>query len=216
VVYTGEDEEFEAPSFRGLHFSTFLINGGSFPLEIKGTLREDDPANARAEQCVAFTDAGVCEAFQPAGSLHFYPLDYTPEDPLFPENCYSLEGIVRYELRAIAGGAPDMSPGGLKTQNVADHSLEDEQPSGDHDTEGVLPTYSTCAGFVRQGISPGYMERRFPDDRGQYLDLAGRHGDFALVMVADPFDRIHESNEQDNITYRLIRVINDTVTPIEQ
>jgi len=168
---------------RALRFDTYILNAGSLPLEIRGLLA-DDPWRAHASQCVRF-DGPACAEEHQAGTLRWFAPDWI-------ERCFSFEGIARYELRELVDGEPDQRPDGLVAEREVSFALEDDIPWGEFNAGP--PAYFYCAGFLRQGLSVGYVSTRAHDDRGQFLELGGRNGRFALIIRVDPHGHIKQAS----------------------
>ena len=59
-----------------------------------------------------------------------------------------------------------------------------------------------------QGISPGWRDVYTSDLDGQQIPLAGvpRGRDYALVITADPSNRLWETDETDNVSWIKVRL----------
>jgi hypothetical protein len=74
--------------------------------------------------------------------------------------------------------------------------------------QAVYPACSQnpYAGKVRLGTSVGWSDvypYTYPE---QYIDVTGLRGRFAYVQVADPFNRIVESNDDNNLSEAIIEL----------
>jgi hypothetical protein len=72
----------------------------------------------------------------------------------------------------------------------------------------VYPACSTNPGKQRVtlGTSVGWSDIYPPRYREQWIDVTGLRGCFAYVHIADPRNRIYESNEDNNEAQRIVRL----------
>ena len=207
------EDDFEAPSGRALRFESYVHNAGSMPLVIQGRERQGTGVRTRrALQCLPDgSQLGIvgCPIERDAGALQLYEM----VDLFDPERCFSFENLVLYELRAVLDGEPDFRPEGLIASTDAAFPLEDDVSWAGAST--TTTQHPSCLGWQRQGLTPGFMTRRHLEQRGQYLDIAGRNGTFALVMNVDPLDRLAESDETNNTTWLIVRISGLNVEVIE-
>lgn len=198
VVYIGRSGDFARPALR---FSLTILNHGPRALDLRGEPGIDEGA---AWQCVRWTSR-VCQEEQPAGR-------FLPALGQFP--CWRLEGAVRYELRRYtASGEVDSSPEGLVGLREAPQWFRDAVPDSDYETDPVeaLPAFRSCLGPLRHGVSSGWASTYDDDEPGQEIEFGDvlADGAYALVMAVDPFDRLREANETDNVLTLRLRVYED-------
>jgi hypothetical protein len=129
---------------------------------------------------------------------------------------YHFEDYAAYELRHLdADGEPDMSPAGLAAPGVkASFCLIDydpDEPSDNPIYQFPHPLYLSCTGSFGvgvQGISPGWKDTYSSGLVGQQIELDGvsRGEDYALVITADPTNRLWETREDDNVSWAKVRL----------
>ncbi len=129
---------------------------------------------------------------------------------------YHFQDYALYELRRLdAEGRPDMTPGGLVAPGTkAAFCLIDYDPDGpaSHPVyENEHPLYLTCTGSFGvgvQGISPGWRDTYRSGLDGQQIPIAGvpRDRDYALVITADPTNRLWETREDDNVSWERVQL----------
>ena len=77
---------------------------------------------------------------------------------------------------------------------------------------GLATTGPTAARTAIRGISVGWADRYPAALDGQHIDVTGvPDGDYCLVLVTDPIDRLMESNELNNATGIRITLTADSV-----
>jgi Lysyl oxidase len=75
----------------------------------------------------------------------------------------------------------------------------------------LLPHYPACSNNVTLrrdtlGTSVGWADVYPPDYPEQWIDVTGLRGCFAYVHIADPNNRIFESNENNNVAQVIVRL----------
>jgi hypothetical protein len=119
-----------------------------------------------------------------------------------------LPGIAQYNLRTVTAGngvGPVVSTHDKTSMAVVDSQAYDKT------LPGAPPSsvYTSVAAPIL-GISIGYADVYSRSLPGQWADLTGLpSGRYWLEVVADPYDRIEESNETNNTT----RIMLDLVIP---
>lgn len=185
------------PAVRALRFSTMTENVGSYPLEVIGV--PSAGLSLEAHQCNTWV-ARICTSYQPAGTMVFDEF----------HRHWHFEGFAQYELRYLQGGQPDLDRAPAATGSKASFCLMDSHPTPDLPEESqdrLLRLYPPTCPAVRQGISPGWMDMYTTEVVGQQIRLVGvPDGDYALVIRIDPDNRLAESNEGNNMTFRAIRI----------
>jgi hypothetical protein len=184
---------------RVLMVELVVENIGSHPLSLRGELRTDGGADAF--QCVGW-DGALCSSWVPAGAMIFRR----------QTGCWALEQLAGYELRRLVDGLPDMSVDGLVASKVPSNGYRDAVRDGEGPGDEV-PNYPVCVGFLRQGLSPGWMARFEGDEEGHAIPLGNvADGAYALVVEIDPGGLIVETDESDNTTWSIVEIAGDEVT----
>jgi hypothetical protein len=135
----------------------------------------------------------------------------------YVEGCYAYEGGFTYELRRLVDGVPNWAPSAVvRTSGALAFAFEDDaQDEEQNQGEASVPAYPLClGGFVRQGLSPGWLDVRYEDERQQFLVLDNLTGTFALVVRVNPEGAIHETTLADNTAWVGITITRDEITPI--
>jgi hypothetical protein len=200
-VGTADDGSGEA-----LRFTVSTANRGKYALDLTGVPNSGYPQTSDAYQCVMWTTDRVCQERRQVGTFGFHQAHLH----------YHFEDYALYELRHLdAGGEPDMSPEGLVAPGVkASFCLIDydpDQPSNHPLYQNPHPLYLTCTGSFGigvQGISPGWKDTYSSGLAGQQIEIDGvpRGRDYALVITADPSNRLWESREDDNVSWAKVRL----------
>jgi len=174
----------EGADVRKLRFSTTVVNIGDGPLDIAGSY-DPDSRITTATQRIHRDDGYVTE--QVAGAFMFHPghEHWHFEDFTMLELwTYDRDGELD-EMKATTGKA---------TFCAVDEVLEDD--SLPHVPEG--PSFLECGQGV-QGISVGWSDTYTADLIGQELDITGvPDGRYAVRTVADPAERLRETNDDNN------------------
>jgi hypothetical protein len=189
-----------------LRFTVSTANRGRYALDMTGVPNAGFPQTSDAYQCVMWTTDRVCQERVQVGTFIFHEA----------HTHYHFESYASYELRQLkADGEPDMSPEGLVAPGVkASFCLidwEQDRPADNPLYENQHPLYLTCTGQFGagvQGISPGWRDVYEASLPGQQIELEGvpRGRDYALVLTADPTDRLWETNERDNVAWTKVHV----------
>lgn len=166
-----------------LRLSNSVANVGTGPLEIRG-----GQVNTNGTQAVSqriYDDTG---AFfdRPAGSFVYHA----------EHGHVHFEDFAQYNLRAVTAGdgVGSVIASGAKTS----YRLEDTTVYN-----SSLPGYSSTRGYYGggqiQGISVGWADYYHRSLAGQWIDVTNvAAGTYWLESVADPLNRIAESNENNN------------------
>jgi hypothetical protein len=183
-----------------LRFTVSTANRGKYALDLTGIPNAGYPDTTDAYQCVMWVTDRVCQERRAVGTFRFHDV----------HTHYHFEDYASYELRRIVNGEPDMSPAGLVAPGVkASFCLIDydpDQPSDNPVYQQPHPLYLTCTGSFGvgvQGISPGWKDTYSAGLAGQQIELEGvpRGQTYALVITADPTNRLWEMNETDNVAW---------------
>ena len=193
-VRVGQDD---ARSGTALRFDTRTANRGATALDLQAGDAAPD-GTAAALQCTAWTDASTCGAREQVGRF-----------VLHPEHAHAhFEDYARYSLHLLdQDGDPDLGADGLVAgDGKASFCIVDSERER-RDAPG--PRYTSCGATPGgiQGISAGWRDLYTSSLPGQQVELAGvPDGDYALVVVLDPDDRLRESNESDNAAATPVRI----------
>jgi hypothetical protein len=176
-------------------------NLGAASLEIIAVV-PTDPTQLRlaAEQCVVWLTDRVCEARRPAGELIWHEA----------HSHWHLEDYALYEVRSLLpDGTPDLTPAGLVAPGgkasfcLIDFESTDQAPGFPEDPFAMNGFYQACAG-VFQGISPGWADTYGSYLSGQEIVMEDvPEGTYAVVVTADPDNRLLETNDSDNVAWSI-------------
>jgi hypothetical protein len=193
-------------SGEALRFTVSTANRGKYALDLTGVPNPGYPETTDAYQCVMWVTDRVCQERRLVGTFRFHDVHAH----------YHFEDYALYELRQLnAAGEPDMSPAGLVAPGVkASFCLIDydpDQPSDNPIYDFPHPLYLTCTGSFGvgvQGISPGWKDTYSSGLDGQQIEIDGipRGKDYALVITADPTDKLWETREDDNVSWAKVRL----------
>lgn len=181
-----------------LEIVTRVENLGPAPLELRAGQPglDSNMDSMKAEQCVAWQGV-ACTEWAPAGNL--VPVEF---------DCWSLDSAMRYELRLFGPDGQPRDDGILQSASAA-RFFRDDSPDSDHPAnENVsISSYKACLGFVRQGLSAGWVAVWTGDLPGQTLSLDGvADGLYALVVTADPSGALREADKADNSILVKVRI----------
>jgi hypothetical protein len=200
-----------------IRLSVSTANRGRHALELSG-VPDSVPGpeqHTTAYQCLAWTTHRACQNRRPVGRFVFH------QEHLH----YHFEDYANYELRRLLpNGQPDMSPQGVAAPGgKASFCLIDYDPDGppQHPVYSEAhPLYLSCAAGVTagvgfQGISPGWKDTYVSSLDGQQILIDDvPDGRYAVVVTADPDDRLHETVETDNVSFTAIELKNGALLPI--
>jgi Lysyl oxidase len=188
TVYEGPPE---------LYFDSWAQNLGTVPLQLAfGGI--ENPETAVAEQCVSWrsAEAYVCREQVPIGGFSWHQ-----EHTHFHYNEFA-----GYQLRKLLrNGKVDYSADGLiaASDKVSFCLIDSTRIREDASPTGF---YSTCTPTV-EGISPGWADIYDSSLEGQQLPLDGvTDGRYALVVNLDYADRIHETDNGDNVVEATLEI----------
>jgi len=179
-----------------LSFEAIAYNVGTGPLRVRGTRR--GRGDIPADQYVRRSDGswGVRRAI----ARFRYARTRTHDH-------WHLVGFSRYELRPERGGRVVRS----RKQGFC---LGDREPARERAPVTARQEWNTNCGEGRpdlrtleEGISPGWADPYPPRLEGQVIDVRGlRPGRYLLTHVADPENRLAESDETNNRASVLIEL----------
>ncbi|HEV3474537.1 MAG TPA: lysyl oxidase family protein [Actinomycetota bacterium] len=191
-----------------LRLSVSTANRGSYPLDVLA-VPGDGGGSSDAYQCVVWSTPRECQQRRAVGEFVFHAA----------HNHYHFEDFALYELRRLAvDGGPDLSPEGLVAPGVkASFCLLDYESDGPPpDPAYEDPYYVRCSGSDGdgiQGLSPAWRDTYRSGLAGQQIPIDGvADGDYAVVITADPTDRLWESENGDNVSFERIHLAGGSVS----
>ena len=190
-----------------LRASSSINNHGSGPLELRGHRRSSRSMTVtqiiyRANRTRAFFPSQALLGFKLVSGQRYgftYPnLSY-----------WKFRGAARFQLWSLdaRGKATKLIRFGPKLFYCF-RDLQRTRRSRRSPSRAVYPACSQNPGQQRVtlGTSVGWSDVYLYIYSEQYIDVTGLRGRFAYVQVADPFNRIVESNELNNFSEVLIRL----------
>lgn len=180
-----------------LYFDTRAQNLGNVPLQL--TVDEiDSVASSTVSQCVSWRADHVCREQRQIGGFSWHE----------EHRHFHFEEFARYELRALLrNGRVDYSSSGLLgvSEKVSFCFIDSQRV---RDDAFPAPFYQTCTPTV-QGISAGWTDIYDASLPGQQLPIGSlTDGRYALVIRSDYANRIHETNDSDNVVEVTIELSN--------
>lgn len=176
-----------------IRFSSWMANNGAHHFDIAGVPTSTTPLTATANQCIEWAAPRVCGARQEIGTLTYHAAHAH----------YHFVDFARYELRTATTGSL------AALSDKVSFCMQDSAPvrSGRPlETAFAFPLYFGCD-IGTQGISAGWADIYTSELAGQQILLAGvPDGVYDLVTVADPSNRILETDESDNTSVRRVRI----------
>lgn len=110
-------------------------------------------------------------------------------------NHWHFNAFAQYELKTSAGGTT-LAPPSLKVSFCV---IDGSRPFSELPGSPSRPYYKNCGKSFRQGLSVGWSDvyrSTLPD---QTIDITGiPNGAYCVVSIADPEDKLRESNESNN------------------
>ena len=190
-----------------LRASSSINNHGTGPLELRGHRRS--PHSMRVTQIIHRAN-GTRAFIRTKALLGFKLVSGRRYGFTFPDFRYwKFRGAARFQLWSVdrENKAVKLIRFGPKLFYCF-RDLFRTRPSGRSPSRAVYPA---CSQNPRQqrvtlGTSVGWSDvypYTYPE---QYIDVTGLRGRFAYVQVADPFNRIVESNELNNVSETFIQL----------
>jgi hypothetical protein len=190
-----------------LRASSSINNHGSGPLELRGHRRG---SRSMTVTQIVYRTGGRRAFFPTQALLGFKLVSGQRYGFTFPNFRYwKFRGAARFQLWSLdAQGKPSKLVRFGPKLFYCFRDLQRTRPSRRSPSRAVYPA---CSQNPRQrrvtlGTSVGWSDiypYTYPE---QYIDVTGLRGRFAYVQVADPFNRIVESNELNNVSEVLIRL----------
>ena len=180
-----------------LRFTTTSWNSGNGPLELIAGAVDPDLSKQLVYQRI-YADGGARQDFL-AGSFVWHSA----------HKHFHFEDYAEYRLRPVDGGSE--SYGAKVTFCV----MDTDRVNTDLPGAPRRAVYTTC-GNKKQGISVGWGDTYGYRLQGQSIDITGvADGDYYLIMVIDPLNRIQETNENDNTSQIRIHISGKRVRVID-
>ena len=174
---------------------------GKGPMELRG--RRDGPRSMKTNQRIYKKGGGHITV--PSGAkLHF-----TYVGTYFGGSYWKVHQLANFELRRVA---PDGTVGKVVRQspklNYCLRDLYRTRPGARSPDGRVYPgcNQNPFQDRVRLGTSVGWSDIYPAAYHQQWIDVAGLRGCFAYRMIVDPKDHLFESNENDNMSQRLVHL----------
>lgn len=190
-VYGWHLDRSEKPGHLLLRLTTAIANGGDGPLELRGGSHTTTGQNVY--QRIYNENSTYSERL--AGTFTYHPAHHHTH----------FDDFASYRLRGVtpSGGVGKILRGGSKLSFCLTDSdeynmeLPHAAPGGD---------YFEC-NSKKQGISVGWTDVYYYTLPDQWIDITNiKPGKYWLEVVADPHNRILESNEKNNTTRLLINL----------
>jgi hypothetical protein len=200
-------DRYSEPGHVLLRASSSINNHGSGPLELRGHRRSSRSMRVtqiiyRADRTRAFIPSKALLGFKfVSGSRYGFQ---------FPNASYwKFRGAARFQLWSI-----DRENKAVKLVRFGPklfycfRDLFRTRPSGRTPSKAVYPgcSQNPLQRRVTLGTSVGWSDVYPYTYSEQYIDITGLRGRFAYVQVADPFNRIVESNEANNFSEVYVRL----------
>ena len=174
---------------------------GRGPMELHG--RRDGPRSMRTNQRIYRVGGGHITLPSEA-KLHF-----TYVGTYFGGSYWKVHQLANFELRRVA---PDGEVGEVvRTSPKLNYCLRDLYRTRAGRRSPPSRVYPGCnqnpfRDHVRLGTSVGWSDIYPAAYHQQWIDVAGLRGCFAYRMIVDPKENLFESNENDNMSQRLVRL----------
>ena len=174
---------------------------GTGPMELRG--RRDGPRSMKTNQRIYKKGGGHITVPSEA------KLRFTYVGTYFGGSYWKVHQLAAFELRRVA---PDGTVGDVvRTSPKLNYCLRDlyrTQPSGKSPGGRVYPgcNQNPFRDRVKLGTSVGWSDIYPAAYHQQWIDVAGLRGCFAYRMIVDPQNHLFESNENDNMSQRLVHL----------
>lgn len=185
-----------------MRFSTTIANIGEGPLDLIGSYDEETGSTVAMQNIYHKTDA-LTERI--AGHFIFHP----------DHHHWHFEDFAVLELYTYEeDGSLDLFIGSTEKLTFCIFDSNRVTPTVPHVAE--TSAYPGCDSSARQGISSGWEDTYAADLPGQELNIEKLPpGRYAIREVADPLNRILESDETNNVTITYVEISENGVFVIE-
>jgi hypothetical protein len=187
---------------RLLRFSNTVWNAGRGPLEVRG--ESDQETEKTLVTQVLHSEEGPVEERE-VGEFVYHP----------DHDHWHIEDFALYELRSLT---PEDEPGSVVASSgkISFCIIENTRVDGELISETEQWEYQGCGDEV-QGISPGWGDTYGSSVSGQQLNIeAVPDGEYALRSVADPENRLAESDAGNNEAVVYLEIKDDEVRELEK
>jgi hypothetical protein len=175
---------------------------GRGPMELRG--RRDGPRTMRTNQRIYKVSGGGHITVPSEARLRF-----TYVGTYFGGSYWKVHQLANFELRRVG---PDGEVGDVvRTSPKLNYCLRDlyRTRAGRHSPPGRV--YPGCnqdpyRDRVKLGTSVGWSDIYPAAYHQQWINVAGLRGCFAYRMIVDPQEHLFESNENDNMSQRLVHL----------
>ncbi|HVD40396.1 MAG TPA: lysyl oxidase family protein [Solirubrobacterales bacterium] len=174
---------------------------GKGPMELHG--RRDGPRSMKTTQWI-YKKGGGHLTLATEAKLHF-----TYVGTYFGGSYWKVHQLANFELRRVG---PDGEVGDVvRTSPKLNYCLRDlthTRPGRRSPSHWVYPgcNQNPFQDRVRLGTSVGWSDIYPAAYHQQWIDVRGLRGCFAYRMIVDPRENLFESNEDDNVSQRLVRL----------
>ena len=174
---------------------------GKGPMELHG--RRDGPRSMKVKQWI-YKKGGGHVVLPTEAKLHF-----TYVGTYFGGSYWKVHELANFELRRVG---PDGKVGDVvRTSPKLNYCLRDlahTRPGRRSPESWVYPgcNQNPFQDRVRLGTSVGWSDIYPAAYHQQWIDVRGLRGCFAYRMIVDPKEHLFESNEDDNVSQRLVRL----------
>jgi len=184
-----------------LRVTSDVQSRGKGPMELHG--RRDGPGSMKVNQRIYKKGSGHI-TLPTQAKLHF-----TYVGTYFGGSYWKVHQLATFELRRVG---PDGTVGDVvRTSPKLNYCLRDlthTRPGRHSPGHWVYPgcNQNPFQDRVRLGTSVGWSDIYPAAYHQQWIDVAGLRGCFAYRMIVDPQEHLFESNEDDNMSQRLVRL----------
>ena len=174
---------------------------GKGPMELHG--RRDGPRSMKTTQRI-YRKGGGFITLRSEARLHF-----TYVGTYFGGSYWKVHELANFELRRVG---PDGSVGDVvRTSPKLNYCLRDlthTRPGRHSPGHWIYPgcNQNPFQDRVRLGTSVGWSDIYPATYHQQWIDVTGLRGCFAYRMIVDPKEHLFESNEDDNMSQRLVHL----------
>jgi Lysyl oxidase len=174
---------------------------GKGPMELHG--RRDGPRSMKTTQWI-YKKGGGHITLRTDAKLHF-----TYVGTYFGGSYWKVHQLANFELRRVSSGG--VVGDVVRTSPKLNYCLRDlthTRPGRRSPAHWIYPgcNQNPFQDRVRLGTSVGWSDIYPAAYHQQWIDVRGLRGCFVYRMIVDPKENLFESNEDDNISQRLVRL----------